>query len=943
MIHDIDKQIELINDSLEWAKTYDENFPKDTFKAYRRELKTIRKALSVNCSAAAYGESQVGKSYLMSSLLSSASSPFVIQGVDKEYSFIDDLNPSGGANAQIESTGVITRFTIQPDKSGKPGFVRLQNLSVVDLILMLVDSYYNDIIIDTENGPDKDKVNRRLQELSHIWSGVNQVQQTYITEDDIRDIVDYTKEVIGNNASSIHRSNFVSVIAPVIQFIPPERWKDIFSLLWNENPEFDNLFQTLINAYSHLNFQEVVYVPFDALLAKKGTLLKVQWLDKVCGVESEGEEENHDEPFTDVYDVNGNILASSFPKGELSALIAEITFHIPATIADERPFLKEMDLLDFPGARSRESYKESDIKTVIPKILRRGKVAYLFNKYSRALQISSMLFCHHNHQKNEDRLGDTIITWLEKNIGDTPESRAKILAKTNGISPLFFVATKFNLDLEKEKGDTPDDLDHLEKHWERFNTVIPEIFDPSVWLYEWTYTPGRGVEAFQNIYPLRDFYWSAKRGLFIGYSDKANKSPEIKEAEYPDFPDYMARLRESFLNNKFVRTHFANPEKTWLDVATLNNDGSKPIIANLNKISGLLDGARKELYKEKLKKINSKIREELERRYVPDDIESKNKKVKRSASGIKQDLTRLVGSNPMAFGKIIDRFMMGPEQLRNIAYEIIELDMDRPVDFSKINFIKANAHINSSDSREENIEKLLDFYFLDTIEELEEVLEKDGFTLDEVLSSKDHALTTEAEVVTKHIVDAWKDHLEETAKTLQEEMPNADIVSDLLKRLFQKLGMGRMMSDKISRYIDTFEPDEQSNVIGDYASLTLNNFVSTVGRAYITDAEMNEIKEKAETCRLRIDFSSESGDMTRQRQPLIDTLKNLDQSTVVINDPNHIDISVLDKLPFWRNYKRWLNFALIGLVCTSDIVSADPECNAKVKSLLDRSNSLYNV
>ena len=72
MLQDIEKHIALIDDSISWAKEFDkESFPYEVFKEYRRKLRRIHAALEENCSAAAYGESQVGKSYLMSSLLSS--------------------------------------------------------------------------------------------------------------------------------------------------------------------------------------------------------------------------------------------------------------------------------------------------------------------------------------------------------------------------------------------------------------------------------------------------------------------------------------------------------------------------------------------------------------------------------------------------------------------------------------------------------------------------------------------------------------------------------------------------------------------------------------------------------------------------------------------------------------------------------------------------------
>lgn len=91
MIHKIDEQIALINKALEWAEKYrPDTFQFEEFKKQRRKLKKIRFAISENCSAAAYGESQVGKSYLMSSLLSSQNSQFqVSDGKGGFYSFID--------------------------------------------------------------------------------------------------------------------------------------------------------------------------------------------------------------------------------------------------------------------------------------------------------------------------------------------------------------------------------------------------------------------------------------------------------------------------------------------------------------------------------------------------------------------------------------------------------------------------------------------------------------------------------------------------------------------------------------------------------------------------------------------------------------------------------------------------------------------------------------
>ena len=63
MLQDIEQHIDLIEKSIAWAREFNkDSFPYDIFKNYRRQLKRIYNALDGNCSSAAYGERQVGKS-----------------------------------------------------------------------------------------------------------------------------------------------------------------------------------------------------------------------------------------------------------------------------------------------------------------------------------------------------------------------------------------------------------------------------------------------------------------------------------------------------------------------------------------------------------------------------------------------------------------------------------------------------------------------------------------------------------------------------------------------------------------------------------------------------------------------------------------------------------------------------------------------------------------
>ena len=179
------------------------------------------------------------------------------------------------------------------------------------------------------------------------------------------------------------------------------------------------------------------------------------------------------------------------------------------------------------------------------------------------------------------------------------------------------------------------------------------------------------IKAFQNIYPLRDFYWSGKNGVFDGYSDGVIKSEEKSVHKHEDYPEYFEDLKESFLQNDFVKKHFSNPEQTWSDVATVNNDGSKAIIRSLDTISGILDDARKQKYLMQLLKIKQEMYKALAVYFEPEDSEAKNVKVKQIANDIKRSLTFSVGSKPEIFGRIIDSLMVPVGDLRDIAYDII--------------------------------------------------------------------------------------------------------------------------------------------------------------------------------------------------------------------------------------------------------------------------------
>ena len=937
---DIITHLDVIKDSIAWAERYGkDSFPRNELSKMRRRLKTIYNALDRNCSAAAYGESQVGKSYLMSALLSSSDAPFTISDGKREYNFIDEINPSGGNNSKKEATGVITRFTLQKNLAAPAGYVRIELLSITDVVMMLVDAYYNDIKLNAETALSVDDINKQVNSI-----GINTNSQTFITSDDIADIVDYIKENVGIKANSIVNSNWEAVAATKVENIEPQNWGDLFSILWNNNEDFCRLFRKITSYYYKIKFTENILVPFDALKRRHGTLLDIQWLDAIINDDCTRELSDGETDFkqtTLVKDLTGNVLSSDFLKSILSTLIREVVFSLPQNVGNERPFLNSIDLLDFPGARSRLQIRENEVDKNLSQIFRRGKVAYLLNKYSREFRITSFLFCHHNDQREVTSLSESIRKWIENNIGQNVQERKAMLMNTHHVSPLFFVATKFNRDLAFVKTDSPDDKDGLSKHWSRFNKIIPELI-PESWFNEWDGAP------FRDIYPLRDFYWSAQDRLFEGYSDKIdNKRPETKRISIEDYPQYWEDLEESFVNNQFVREHFSNPKATWQSVTSVGQDGSKPIIDNLNKIAQYLNTARLQKLLAELKTLRNNLQEHLNVYYVSDADEQRNAKLSKIVGDIRLKLDSIVGRNPYRFGRIIDSFMLTSDEVRRVVYDIIVLKTKVPIDFSQANFIRAKADITADNTREISISKLCSYYNATDEKDLAERLKVEGTSLDEVLgSNSDDVPTNISSLIVKDIIVHWSNHINQIASNLSGEISHVDEIANMMLQLVKKLGVKRQMVTQVQKYLNIYDSESVCHTIVDYATLTLNNFVSTIGHSYLKSEDISSACRKAQLCNIKIDnnviYTVDNQNNTNNKDmksTIIEAFDVMKRAEDLADKP--IDMSSLRKLPLWNNFSQWEDRLTIGLVISSEIADVDPVANKAIGEMIEKCKNIY--
>ena len=138
---------QVIEDSMKWVQT---NVEKDkqavtiyNLKKLRRDAKRYENALPKRPSVAIFGQSQVGKSYLVSNLAKTpeALSLFVkVPDTGEEVDFIANINPPGGGK---EATGLVSRSTTADTwQAGfKPYLLRL--FSQADLVKIISKSKNN--------------------------------------------------------------------------------------------------------------------------------------------------------------------------------------------------------------------------------------------------------------------------------------------------------------------------------------------------------------------------------------------------------------------------------------------------------------------------------------------------------------------------------------------------------------------------------------------------------------------------------------------------------------------------------------------------------------------------------------------------------------------------------------------------------------------------------
>ncbi len=955
VLHEIEAQLEANKSGLIWAGTHLKAdslaSTRDNLVSNRLNLKRVKRALEVNPGAAVFGESQVGKSYLVQNLLKNKKGIFnVMSDKTRSIGFIESLNPSGGG---VESTSLITRFTVRDEIVNESYPIKAMIYSPTDIILTLCDTYYSDV--KNHTFPKENKIKEHLNTLQAKYAGKSRVQE-HLTEEDLYEIKEYLNPTLFPIAKSflddLNEQRYFETISTFIGSVPAEEWRDVFGFLWNSHSIINDVFSRLVKVISKIDFARQVYINIEPLKKVSGTVLCVDRIREFFKVDEDEKGTKINKASVSEMEVWTGDKVERLSKSEFTAIAIEVVLRVPDDVESEKPFLQQLDILDFPGARSRENYDESNIDhRQACTMLLRGRVAYLFNKYTSQYLINNLLFCHHVDQSNVKSLSHLLKRWIDVTIGDNPEARLAQI-QSSELAPLFIVGTKFNIDLKRDNskdiGTEENQEEERKQRWyRRFDRTLTELISESKdnnWFSNWT--PGT---PFKNMYLLRDYTYSTE--TFGGYFTKegnirydAGASTAAGEISKKD-EVFLNNLRKTFVNYEFVKQHFSNPATAWDRAAELNQDGSEWIIENLTKSSKQVIQLRDNNFKHIITESFYRMCDKLRNFYHDDDSDLELTRQLASAGKICLTLDVLFGRKPYFFSEFLSSMLITEEKLHDRILDIISTpQVVEKTDLSELFALRDKAGVSSELSYEENVQRMYKTYYCSTEIELRNFLKNFNITIEDIINPP--KVQNLAQIIAESIEQYWFENYL-TAERLNKfseygftESMTSELIGNMRALYTTKLQLTEHLIRKIRPYVTSPEKlGDMAEMLADIIAEMFNKFINTMGTAYFTKEMWDDVKASVEHNKFegQVEIKEEDHDEVyvdeeQTRLDMTEVFEVFDNMDSILNNVE----SNRDKLSYFSNYhsfRRWTENMKVGFLATCNIPKYDVNMNNQLRGI----------
>lgn len=533
----------------------------------RNQAKSLGTAAGLPSTIGFFGLSQAGKSYLISALAAGGDGKLETMVDGKRLDFINHINPPGGGK---EATGLVTRFSFRA-KQGPTGYpLELKLFEEIELVKILANSFFNDFNFEKIGNPI-DAISAK-QKLNELETRKRATRVIGVTEDDMVSLWDYLKENFGNSISPLTGEYLPRAIG-LAPYLSIEDRAQLFGCLWGQTAALTQAFLMLAQTLATLGNPSRIFAPIEALVRtnEQGVLSQADSIMNVDMLQRLGRPQ--DLPIAVLPVIDGQAAGQqTVTMAQLAALTAELIF--PLVNQPHQKIFEEVDLLDFPGYRGRlgldsltdisAAQGKDQVGNPIAQLLLRGKVAYLFERYTETQEMNVLVVCTASHKQSDvTEVGPVLSKWIDKTQGRTADERSK---RDPG---LIWAVTMFDI---KINDSLTKDEDMLHTVWNNLvQMTMLERFGSFPWMQDWS----KGKE-FSNTFLVRK---PRSPVSFLDVAEGQERSVTSSVA------NQLTLMEQTFVKAPLIMTHVAEPATAWQAMLTLNDGGIDRLSQYLAKVA----------------------------------------------------------------------------------------------------------------------------------------------------------------------------------------------------------------------------------------------------------------------------------------------------------------------------------------------------------------------